>query len=139
MIYAATRKRKDPDTPDYALAMSGVDKEEYLEVMNREITELNAPTVRWSTICLLLTMTLANEWDTRQVDYTNTFAQADIKETVFVELPSNFAVSEPGDYVSQLKKSLYGFKQTTQDVLCSFAHRVDRADSNNPQSTPVSS
>jgi hypothetical protein len=29
MIYAAARKQKDPDTPDYALAvMSGVDKEE---------------------------------------------------------------------------------------------------------------
>jgi hypothetical protein len=44
MIYAAARKRKDPDTPDYALAMSGVDKEEYLVAMTKEITELKAKT-----------------------------------------------------------------------------------------------
>jgi histone deacetylase 1/2 len=54
-------------------------------------------------------MTLANGWDTRQVDYTN--ALADIKETVFVELPRAFAASESGDYVLKLKKSLYGLKQ----------------------------
>ena len=170
MIYAAARKRKDPDTPDYALAMSGDDKEEYLVAMHKEITELKAkdtwsvvprsdaeshnilpstwafkkkrypdgrarkfkarfccrgdrqlegvdyfetyaPTVGWSTIRLLLTMTLANGWATRQVDYTNAFAQADIKETVFVELPRDYAASNSGDYVLKLKKSLYGLKQ----------------------------
>jgi hypothetical protein len=56
-------------------------------------------------------MTLANGWATRQVDCTNAFAQADIKETVFVELPRDFAASESGDYVLKLKKSLYGLKQ----------------------------
>jgi hypothetical protein len=57
-------------------------------------------------------MTLANGWDTRQLaDYTNAFAQADIKETVFVELPCDFAASESGDYVLKLKKSFYGLKQ----------------------------
>jgi len=170
MIYAAASKRKDPDTPDYALAMSGDDKEEYLVAMHKEITELKAkdtwsvvprsdaeshnilpstwafkkkrypngrtrkykarfccrgdrqlegvdyfetyaPTVGWSTIRLLLTMTLANGWATRQVDYTNAFAQADIKETVFVELPRDYAASDSGDYVLKLKKSLYGLKQ----------------------------
>jgi hypothetical protein len=38
-------------------------------------------------------------------------SQADIKETVFVELPRDFAASESGDYVLKLKKSLYGLKQ----------------------------
>jgi hypothetical protein len=170
MIYAAAKKRKDPDTPDYAVAMSGDDKQQYLEAMKNEIAELKkkdtwqvvprtnatgknilpstwafkkkrypdgrarkhkarfccrgdrqlegvdyfetyAPTVGWSTIRLLLTMTLANGWATRQVDYTNAFAQADLKEDVFVELPRDFAASEPGDYVLKLNKSLYGLKQ----------------------------
>jgi len=42
MIYAALKKRKDPDTPDYALAMSGDDKVEYLAAMQKEIAELKA-------------------------------------------------------------------------------------------------
>jgi hypothetical protein len=170
MIYAATKKRKDPDTPDYALAMSGEDKEAYLLAMQNEIEELKkkdtwqvvprinatgknilpstwafkkkrypdgrarkhkarfccrgdrqlegvdyfetyAPTVGWSTVRLLLTMTLANGWATRQVDYTNAFAQADLKEEVYVELPRDFAASEPGEHVLKLNKSLYGLKQ----------------------------
>jgi hypothetical protein len=51
MIYAAARKRKDPDTPDYALAMSGVDKEgeEYLVAIQKEITELKAKDM-WSVV-----------------------------------------------------------------------------------------
>jgi hypothetical protein len=170
MIYAALKKRKDPDTPDYALAMSGDDKVEYLAAMQKEIAELKAkdtwkvvprsdaqgknilpstwafkkkrypdgrarkhkarfccrgdrqlegvdyfetyaPTVGWSTIRLLLTLTLANGWETRQVDYTNAFAQADIKEEVFVELLRDFAATEVGEYVLKLNKSLYGLKQ----------------------------
>ena len=42
MIYAALKKRKDPDTPDYALAMSGEDKVEYLAAMQKEIAKLKA-------------------------------------------------------------------------------------------------
>jgi len=56
-------------------------------------------------------LTLANGWETRQVDYTNAFAQADIKEEVFVELPRDFAATEAGEYVLKLNKSLYGLKQ----------------------------
>jgi hypothetical protein len=73
--------------------------------------ETYAPTVGWSTIRLLLTMTLANGWDTRQVDYTNAFAQATVKEDVFVELPRDFSASESGAFVLKLNKSLYGLKQ----------------------------
>ena len=34
-----------------------------------------APVVQWSTVRLVITMVLANNWTTRQVDYTNAFAQ----------------------------------------------------------------
>lgn len=137
MIYAALKKCKDPDTLDYALAISGNDQVEYLAAMQKEIAELKAKdtwkvvpqsdtqgknilpptwafkkkcypdgrarkhkawfccrgnhqlegvhyfemytlTIGWSMIRLLLTLTLADGWETRQVDYTNAFAQADI-------------------------------------------------------------
>jgi hypothetical protein len=49
MIYAAARKWKDPDTRYYALAMSGIDKEEYLVAMQKENTELKAKDT-WSVL-----------------------------------------------------------------------------------------
>jgi hypothetical protein len=36
---------------------------------------------------MLLTLVIREGWATRQVDYTNAFAQAEMSETVFVEPP----------------------------------------------------
>ena len=38
------------------------------------------PVVQWSTIFLELTMILYKNWHTKQVDYTNAFAQVDLME-----------------------------------------------------------
>jgi hypothetical protein len=73
--------------------------------------ETYSPVVQWSSIRLLLTMTLTNDWVTRQVDYTNAFAQAELHEEVYVEIPRDFAPTTGGDFILKLKKSLYGLKQ----------------------------
>jgi hypothetical protein len=49
--------------------------------------ETYAPVVQWSTIIMLLTLVLREGWSTLQVDYTNAFAQAELKEEVYVEPP----------------------------------------------------
>ena len=50
-----------------------------------------APVVQWSTIRLLLSTVLTEGWATRHVDYTNAFAQANLKEEVYLEFPKMFA------------------------------------------------
>jgi hypothetical protein len=47
--------------------------------------ETYAPVVQWSTVIMLLTMVLSHGWSTKQVDYTNAFAQAEIEEEVFMD------------------------------------------------------
>ena len=49
-----------------------------------------APVVQWSTVRLLLSTVLTEGWATRQVDYTNAFAQAMLKEEVYIEFPKMF-------------------------------------------------
>ena len=73
--------------------------------------ETFAPVISWSTIRLLLTLTLSKNWTTRQVDYTNAFAQADIQEEVYLEPPRGFQPKNNHDSVLHLQKSLYGLKQ----------------------------
>ena len=46
--------------------------------------------VQWSTVRVLLTMVLPNGRTTKHVDYTNAFAQVEIKEEVYVEQPKGF-------------------------------------------------
>ena len=55
---------------------------------------------------MVLTMVLAKEWTTRQVDYTNAFAQVDINEEVYVEQPKSFQHKDKKDIVLKLFKSL---------------------------------
>jgi hypothetical protein len=73
--------------------------------------ETYAPVVQWSTIRLLLLTVLTEGWATRQVDYTNAFAQAEIKEEVFLEFPRLFGPKSGSNVVLKLLKSLYGLKQ----------------------------
>ena len=73
--------------------------------------ETYAPVVQWSTIRLLLTTVLTEGWVTRQVDYTNAFVQAELREEVYVEYPRMFGAKSGLDCVLKLRKSLYGLRQ----------------------------
>ena len=73
--------------------------------------ETYAPVVQWSTVRLLLTLILSNNWTTKQVDYTNAFAQAELNEEVYIEPPRGFVRKDKRNMVLKLLKSLYGLKQ----------------------------
>ena len=73
--------------------------------------ETYAPVVQWSTVRLLLTLVLSKNWVTKQVDYTNAFAQATLKEEVYIDPPKGFHFGDGKDKVLKLIKSLYGLKQ----------------------------
>ena len=71
--------------------------------------ETYAPVVQWSTVRMLLVLSVALNLVTKQVDYTNAFVQAPLKDTVYMELPRCF---EKEGYVVRLKRSLYGLVQS---------------------------
>jgi Reverse transcriptase (RNA-dependent DNA polymerase) len=60
---------------------------------------------------VLLSTVLTECWTTRQVDYTNAFAQAEIEDEMYVEFPRLFESISGEDRFLRLKKSLYGFRQ----------------------------
>jgi hypothetical protein len=67
--------------------------------------ETYAPVVAWSTVRILLTMVLQECCNTKQVDYTNAFAQAELNEKVYVEPPKLFEIRSGKDLVLKLLKS----------------------------------
>lgn len=67
-----------------------------------------APVVAWSTVRLLLILSVLMNLSTKQVDYTLAFVHADLHDDVYVRMPKLF--ERPG-YVYKLKKSLYGLRQ----------------------------
>ena len=70
-----------------------------------------APVVSWSTVRLLLCMSVKLGWETRQVDFSNAFVQASLKEEVYMRMPPGFEEASGEQAVLKLDKSLYGLVQ----------------------------
>ena len=71
--------------------------------------ETFAPVIKWTTVRLMLTLSLQLNLSTLQIDYTAAFLHAPVDTAIFVEPPRGF--EQPGK-VFKLKRSLYGLKQT---------------------------
>ena len=68
------------------------------------------PVVSWTTIWMMLALSTVLGLKTKQVDFSNAFAQAELHEDedVYVQLPQDFDSTLEGDFVLRLNKSLYG-------------------------------
>ena len=74
--------------------------------------EKYAPVVSWSTVRLVMTIALHLGWKTKQLDFSNAFVQAELKENVYIQIPPGFSDKEGQKHtVLKLKKSLYGLVQ----------------------------
>jgi len=70
--------------------------------------ETYSPVVQWSSVRLMLILTIIHGLETRQVDYVNAFAQAELTKDVFIDMPLGFQHANDEECVLWLKKSLYG-------------------------------
>ena len=64
-----------------------------------------SPVVSWSTIRLLLVLSIILDLKSKQVDYTLAFVHAEAEPGTYIEMPRTF--EKPG-FVLELKRNLYG-------------------------------
>ena len=60
-------------------------------------------------------MSINQGWDTRQVNFSNAFVQATLKEDVYISLPDHFETEEGyqrGEAILKLDKVIYGLVQS---------------------------
>ena len=76
-----------------------------------DYTDTFAPVAKPSTICVLLEIAAAKQWEVHQMDVSNAFLHGDLKEEVYMKLPQGFQDSDPTK-VARLRKSIYGLKQS---------------------------
>ena len=90
------------------------------QVPGIDFTQSYSPVVQWTSIGLILILSLVLNWQTVQTDYTNAFAQSTLAEEVYMEIPKDFMTSHKNnDYILKLNKSWYGLRQAP---LSWFAH-----------------
>jgi hypothetical protein len=71
-----------------------------------------APVASWSSIRLLLVMSLINNWHTKQIDYVQAYTQADVECDMYMKIPKGFEVPDSDEeQVLRIKKNIYGSKQ----------------------------
>jgi hypothetical protein len=85
------------------------------QVAGVDYFESYAPVASWATIRMVMNLAVQRGWATRQVDFSNAFVQAELKEEVYVELPEMFRDEQnhgnKDGVVLKLNRSLYGLVQ----------------------------
>jgi hypothetical protein len=73
--------------------------------------ETYAPVVSWSTVRLILILSLILNWHTRSLDFVLAYPQADVKTNIYMRLPKYTKVKHAnGPAYLKLRKNLYGLK-----------------------------
>ena len=68
--------------------------------------------MHWTTIQLILIVSIDLNWTTVQTDYTNVFAQATLDEEVYMEIPKKYLAQDvENDHVLKINKRLYVLRQ----------------------------
>ena len=76
--------------------------------------EKYVPFVSWTTVILMLILSINQGWATKQVDFSNYLFQATLVEGVCIAFPYYFGFETGEDrekMVTKIKKSLYGMVQ----------------------------
>jgi len=86
-----------------------------------------SPVVSWTTIRLLLILSIINGWHARQIDFVLAFPQANVKTDVYMHVPEKFRVKNKKlkldmhaphpskqDEVVKLIKNVYGLKDASK-------------------------
>ncbi|WKA03793.1 hypothetical protein VitviT2T_021882 [Vitis vinifera] len=104
------------------------------QVAGFDFNETFSPVVKPTTIRVVLTIALANNWVVRQLDINNAFLNGDLQEKVFMEQPPGFVDTKQPHLVCKLHKSLYGLKQAAgawfeklRNVLIAFGFITTRS------------
>jgi Reverse transcriptase (RNA-dependent DNA polymerase) len=89
----------------------------YMQVRGQDYYEIFAPTVRYKTLRILLSLITRWDFELHQLDVSSAFLHADVKEDVYVEIPEGYTVDDSikGDFVLKLNKALYGIHQAPRE------------------------
>jgi hypothetical protein len=70
-----------------------------------------SPMTRYTSIRIVISLTLVMKWKIHHMDVKKTFLNGVIEEEVYIEKPQGFEVHGRKSHVCRLKEDLYGLKQ----------------------------
>ncbi|KAJ3698209.1 hypothetical protein LUZ61_001914 [Rhynchospora tenuis] len=82
-----------------------------------------SPVVRPTTIRLILSISVTNQWSIKQLDVQNAFLHGDLTEKVYMTQPPGFIDSSKPNHVCLLSKAINGLKQSPR----AWFHKLSQA------------
>jgi hypothetical protein len=83
------------------------------QIQGIDYTESFAPVVQWSTIRMVNTLAAMHNLKGKQIDFTQAFPQAKLKEGIYLRFPAGFE-HKNDHWALKLKRNLYGLVQASQ-------------------------
>ncbi|KAJ0781817.1 putative RNA-directed DNA polymerase [Helianthus annuus] len=107
----------------------------YTQIPGLDYSHTFSPVVKASTVRIVLSLAVLNDWKLHQLDVKNAFLNGNLTETVFMEQPPGFIHPQYPNHVCRLTKALYGLKQAPRawfqrlsTFLTSYGFTCSRAD-----------
>jgi Reverse transcriptase (RNA-dependent DNA polymerase) len=92
------------------------------QVQDIDYFETYCPVVSWTTVCLMLILSLSLNLATIQADCTATLIHAPIQEDVYIDMPQSY--QQPGK-VLKLKWCLYRLKQSPRSFFLHLSAQLE--------------
>ena len=83
----------------------------FTQVEGIDYEETFAPTAKFVTVRLIISLATSLNWAMEQADIDTAFMWSDIEEDIYMQQPEGHVDPIHPDYVCKLLKSLYGLKQ----------------------------
>lgn len=109
-MWAFRRKRKPDGTISRYKARLVVRGDLQRQFYDFTRNETFAPVVEWSTVRMLFSLGVLEDWKTASIDFKSAFTQATLPEPIYLELPPGYQKANPhlADKVMKITTSLYG-------------------------------
>lgn len=75
-----------------------------------DYNETFAPVAKLTTVCIVLDVAAAKDWELHQMDVHNAFLHGDLQEDGYMKMQPGFTVQQPC-MICKLEKTLYGLRQ----------------------------
>jgi hypothetical protein len=95
------------------------------QIQGIDYTESFAPVVQWSTIHVVNTLAAMHNLKGKQIDFTQAFPQAEVKEDIYLRFPAGFE-HKIEKWALKLKRNLYGLVQASRNWFLKLSAIYER-------------
>jgi hypothetical protein len=105
------------------------------QIQGIDYTGSFAHMVQWSTICMVNTLAAMHNLEGKQIDFTQAFPQAKLKEDIYIRLRASFEHKNK-KWALKLKRNLYSLVQASWKWLLKLSAIYERLGFKKSKSDP---